>query len=58
MPLMLPLGIVYFTISVTLLGVSVGFIGAPFVKFFSLVFDVLDSWRRLKGEREVPGAAA
>ena len=28
------------------------------VNGMSLVFDVLDSWRWLKGEREVPGAAA
>ncbi|MDE2155174.1 MAG: hypothetical protein KGJ32_04660 [Xanthomonadaceae bacterium] len=28
------------------------------VNGISLVFDVLDSWRWLKGEREVPGAAA
>jgi len=41
MLLMLPLGIIYFTVSVTLLGVSVGFIGAPFVKFFAGV-DVIN----------------
>ncbi|TAM63677.1 MAG: hypothetical protein EPN49_01905 [Rhodanobacter sp.] len=41
MLLMLPLGILYFTISVTLLGVSVGFIGAPFVKFLGGV-DVIN----------------
>lgn len=34
--LMLPLGIIYFTIAVTMLGVSLAFIGAPFVKAFGL----------------------
>ena len=32
MLLMLPLGIIYFTLTVTLLSVSLGFIGAPFAK--------------------------
>jgi uncharacterized membrane protein len=34
MLLMLPLGIIYFTITVTLLSVSLSFIGSPFVKAF------------------------
>ncbi|WP_449428162.1 sensor domain-containing protein [Rhodanobacter umsongensis] len=34
MLLMLPLGIIYFTIAVTLLSVSLAFIGSPFVKAF------------------------
>ena len=36
MLLMLPLGIIYFTIAVTLLSVSLAFIGSPFVKAFGL----------------------
>jgi Putative sensor len=32
MLLMLPLGIIYFTVTVTLLSLSLGFIGAPFAK--------------------------
>jgi uncharacterized membrane protein len=36
MLLMLPLGIIYFTITVTLLSVSLAFIGSPFVKAFGL----------------------
>ena len=36
MLLMLPLGIIYFTIAVTLLSVSLAFIGSPFVKVFGL----------------------
>ncbi|MFC5740815.1 sensor domain-containing protein [Dyella tabacisoli] len=35
MLLMLPLGVVYFTLTVTLLSLSVGFIGAPFAWLFS-----------------------
>ncbi|GAB2544340.1 sensor domain-containing protein [Rhodanobacter koreensis] len=40
MLLMLPLGIIYFTIAVTLLSVSLAFIGSPFVKAFG--FDVIN----------------
>ena len=36
MLLMLPLGMIYFTIAVTLLSVSLAFIGSPFVKAFGL----------------------
>lgn len=41
MVVMLPLGIIYFTITVTLLSLSVGFIGAPFVKAFT-GYDVIN----------------
>ncbi|WNL47558.1 sensor domain-containing protein [Dyella sp. BiH032] len=45
MLLMLPLGIVYFTISVTLLAVSVGFIGAPLAWTFGHVdHDITINW--------------
>ncbi len=40
MLLMLPLGIIYFTIAVTLLSVSLAFIGSPFVKAFG--FNVIN----------------
>jgi uncharacterized membrane protein len=40
MLLMLPLGIVYFTVAVTLLSVSLAFIGSPFVKAFG--FNVIN----------------
>jgi len=40
MLLMLPLGIIYFTITVTFLSLSLGFIGAPFVKAFG--FNVIN----------------
>lgn len=40
MLLMLPLGIAYFTIAVTLLSVSIGFIGAPIIKALSGVLRI------------------
>jgi uncharacterized membrane protein len=40
MMLMLPLGIFYFTVAITLLSLSVGLIGAPFVKAFG--FNVIN----------------
>ncbi|MGH8159014.1 MAG: sensor domain-containing protein [Rhodanobacter sp.] len=40
MLLMLPLGVIYFTIAVTLLSVSLSFIGSPFVKAFG--FNVIN----------------
>ncbi len=40
MLLMLPLGIIYFTLTVTLLSVSLGFIAAPFAWFFGQHFDM------------------
>ncbi len=40
MLLMLPLGIVYFTLTVTILSVSLSFIAAPFAWFFGQHFDI------------------
>ena len=40
MLMMLPLGIIYFTLTVTLLSVSLGFIAAPFAWFFGQHFDM------------------
>jgi uncharacterized membrane protein len=49
MLLMMPLGIVYFTIAVTLLALSLSFIAAPFVIWFSDVTTNMDvgSWQLL-----------
>jgi uncharacterized membrane protein len=41
MLLMLPLGILYFTVAVTLLSLSIGFAAAPLIKAFG--FDVIDA---------------
>jgi len=49
MMLMLPLGIIYFTLTITLISVSVAFIGAPLVKVFGWMNVISPDWNICNG---------